>query len=83
MEVEQAQDYFRCVETDWRGTNSVTTVGKSRFPVASPCLTLREPAQVQDVEHQVTSIDILHDEEEMVGGLEAGVEASEEWRLSL
>ena len=36
-----------------------------------PGLVLREAAQLQDVEHEVSSIDVLHDKEEMIPGLEA------------
>ena len=48
-----------------------------------PGLTLREPAQFQDVEHEVSSTDVLHDKEEVFLSLEAGVEVDEEWRLAL
>lgn len=35
------------------------------------------------MEHEIPSRDVLHDKEEMVSGLEAGVESSEEGRLGL
>ena len=35
------------------------------------------------MEHEVSAIDVLHDKEEVVPGLEAGVEAGEKWRLLL
>ncbi len=35
------------------------------------------------MEHQVPTIDVLHDKEQVVSGLKARVEASQEWRLGL
>ena len=35
------------------------------------------------MEHEVPAIDVLHDEEEMVPGLEAGVESGQEGRFLL
>ena len=35
------------------------------------------------MEHEISTIHILHDEEQVLLGVEAGVEASEEWRLLL
>ena len=47
------------------------------------CLVFRESPQLQNVEHEVTSIHILHDKEQVLLGVETGVETSEEWRLLL
>ena len=35
------------------------------------------------MEHKISSVNVLHDKEEMVASLEAGVETSEEGRLLL
>ena len=48
-----------------------------------PGLVLREAAQFEDVEHEVSSVDVLHDKEEVVPRLEARVQASQEGRLPL
>ncbi len=49
----------------------------------TPGLVLRKPPLLQDMKHEVPSIDVLHYEEEMVSGLEAGVEPCQEGWLGL
>ncbi len=51
--------------------------------INSLCLVLREPPQLQYVEHQIPTIDIFHDKEQVVSCLKAWVEASQEWWLGL
>ena len=35
------------------------------------------------MEHKVSSVNVLHDKEEVIASLEAGVETCQEWRLLL
>lgn len=35
------------------------------------------------MEHEISAIDVLHDKEEVIPSLEAGVKAGQEWRLLL
>jgi len=51
--------------------------------IDSLCLVLWEPPQLQNVEHEVASVHILHDKEQVLPGMEARVEAGEKWRLLL
>ncbi len=66
--------------------NSCYSTHPSLPPSQSPHilgLVLGKPPQLQDMEHEVPAIDVLHDKEEVVPRLETGVEAGEERRLLL
>lgn len=48
-----------------------------------PGLVFWEPAQLQNMEHEVSAVNVLHDKEQMVPCLETGVEACQKWWLPL
>ena len=48
-----------------------------------PGLGFGEAAHVQDVEHEVSTADVLHHKEQVLLSLETGVEGCEEWGFPL